>query len=184
MRQSKGTNGYINDKKVRQSLYIICIVLIAGALFGIGYVTTHTSKNLLTVVAVLSVLPGAKALIQLFLFLPYRSFDRTTYAELAEAAGEHSKVYGDLVFTSTETSMHLDFLCIYGTECIGYVEKSSKKNEKIVQYFTDTMKKQGISVHIHVFTSLSDVRKRLSSLPKEEREIPVELTDFIKTILV
>lgn len=183
----KGTNGYIDNKKLRQSLYVLFILAVAIGLFVIGYVSTGSSQNLLTVVAVLAVLPGAKALIHLFLFIPHRTFDAQRFQNLAELAGEEAHVYSDLVFTSSQHVMHLDFLCIYGQECIGYVEKESRTTKYIADYFTESMKKRGISVHMHVFTTQKDVEKRLRSLHGANEtvapEIPKELTDFVTMIL-
>ncbi len=183
----KGTNGYIDNKKLRQSLYVLFILGVAIALFVIGYVSTGTTRNLFTVVAVLAVLPGAKALTHLFLFLPHRSLNAKDYQCLRELAGKGAQVYSDLVFTSTQHIMHLDFLCIYGQECIGYVEKESRTTKYIAEYFTESMKKQGISVHMHVFTNVKDVEKRLKGLYGTQEittpEIPKELTDFVTMIL-
>lgn len=186
-RVQKGTNGYIDNKKLLQSLYVLFILAVAIGLFVIGYVSTGSSQNLLTVVAVLAVLPGAKALIHLFLFVPHRTFDTQRFQTLAELAGEGVHVYSDLVFTSPQHVMHLDFLCIYGQECIGYVEKESRTTKYIAEYFTESMKKQGVSIHMHVFTAQKDVEKRIRSLHGVQEtaapDIPTELTDFVKTIL-
>ena len=66
----KGTNGYIRRKKRMQLLITLVILFVSIGLFVAGYLTTKSTKNLLTVFAVLGALPGAKSLVNLLLFLP------------------------------------------------------------------------------------------------------------------
>ncbi len=189
----KGTNGYIKSTKLWQLLYVLLIIAIAVALFTIGYITTGTSRNLLTVVAVLAVLPGTKALIRLMLFLPHRTFSSERFEALKAISPENAHLYSDLVFTSTEHVMHLDFLCVCGKECVAYVDDSDDKNGKkhnkkyIVDYFTESLKNDGVLIHMHVFNNLQELERRLNSLANSENALeqePEELARFIRMILV
>ncbi len=179
----KGTNGYIRYRKTVQSIYTAAILLLSVGLFLAGYLTTHTTKNILTVISVLGALPAAKSLTNLILFLPYRSFSETSYQTILEHAGDSMNVYSDLVFTSTKTVMHLDALAVSGSELIGYAEKDAKTGD-IVQYFTESMKKQGVSVHMHVFHSISEMTSRLDGFRNQDETPLEEISEFINTILV
>ncbi len=189
----KGTNGYIKSTKLWQTLYVLLIATIGIGLFLIGYFSTGSGRNLLTVVAVLSVLPGAKALIRLVLFLPHRSFSSKSFESLKAMSPENAHLYSDLVFTSTEHVMHLDFLCVCGKECVGYVDDSDDKigkkhNKKyIVDYFTESLKQDGIAIHMHIFNNMQELERRLTALANSENaaeQEPEELARFIRTILV
>ena len=181
----KGTNGYIRTHKKFQILMLVVIVAISLGLFLCGYFATGTTKNLLTVFAVLGVLPGAKAVVNLVLFLPYRSFDADAFAELRQAAGETGILYSDLVFTSPSHVMHLDALYASGTEIAALLTEGKAKAEKeIVDYVTETMKKRGISVHMHIFRSVSDMRERVANLSSKNEPVPEELAEFLRVILV
>lgn len=192
-RISKGNNGYIKSTKLWQALYVLLIAAIGIGLFLIGYFSTGSSRNLLTVVAVLSVLPGAKALIRLLLFLPHRSFSSETFEALKGISPENAHLYSDLVFTSPDHVMHLDFLCVSGTECVGYVDNSDDKNGKkhntayVVDYFMESLKKDGVVIHMHIFNNLQELERRLTALANSEGahdEEPEELARFIRMILV
>ncbi len=182
MKIHKGEAGYIKKKKTMQTLVVILFVAAGLSLFFICRQILGTSKNLGTVVAVLLTLPGAKALVNLILFLPYQSVSTDFKGKCDRLLSETDKAYYDLVFTSPERVMHLDFLAVRGTELIGYV-KDGKKEDRIESYFTETMKKQGVSVHMHVFTKEEDLFNRLSTCQNSD-EIPNEVTDFIHTVLV
>ena len=186
---AKGNNGYIRRKKVYQTVFVAVILLVSLTLFLIGYKTAGTTRNLLTVFAVLGVLPGAKALVNLVLFLPYRSWDKVHFEEILGVIGENGHLYSDLVFTSSKHVMHLDSLYVNGNEIIGLTESQNSdkkvgKLDEISEYFTGTMKKQGVGVHMHIFTEFSKYRDRAEALSDEDAEIPQQLEEFIRTVLV
>ena len=185
MLPKKGTNGYIKDRKMIQILFLIGIAAVSVGLFLCGYFATGTTKNLLTVFAVLGVLPGAKAVVNLVLFLPYRSFPVQDYNALKSAAGDTGILYSDLVFTSPRHVMHLDALYITGTEIAALLTDGKAKTEKeIVDYVTDTMKKRGVSVHMHIFRSVSDMTARVADLSDRTEPVPEELAEFWRVVLV
>ena len=181
----KGTNGYIKQRKMFQILLLVGIAVISVGLFLCGYFATGTTKNLLTVFAVLGVLPVAKAFVNLVLFLPYHSFSETEFNELKTAAGETGILYSDLVFTSTSHVMHLDALYVNGTEVVGLLTEGKAKAEKeIVDYVTETMKKRGNSVHMHIFRSVNDMTARIRDLSEKDETVPEELAEFWRVVLV
>lgn len=181
----KGTNGYIRRRKTFQIIVLVAIVAISLGLFLCGYFATGTTKNLLTVFAVLGVLPAAKSVVNLVLFLPYRSFDAEAFAELKEAAGETGILYSDLVFTSPSHVMHLDALYAAGTEVAALLTDGKAKAEKeIIDYVTETMKKRGLSVHMHIFRNADDMRERVANLSSKNDPVPEELAEFLRVVLV
>ena len=182
MKIHKGEAGYIKKKKTMQTLVVVLFVAAGLSLFFICRQILGTTKNLGTVVAVLLTLPGAKALVNLVLFLPYQSVTPEFKGKCDSHLSESDQAYYDLVFTSPERVMHLDFLCVRGTELVGY-SKDGKKEDKIESYFTETLKKQGVNVHMHVFRKEEELFNRLNTCQNGDA-IPAEVTDFIHTILV
>ena len=181
----KGTNGYIKKRKILLLLLLIGIVALSLGLFLCGYLTTGTKKNLLTVLSILGVLPAAKCLVNLVLFLPHKSLDETVYKDLESATAETGILYSDLVFTSTKHVMHLDSLYITGTELVGLSLNGKVKSEtEITEYFTDTMKKRGTTVHMHVFRNAAEMKSRIEALADKPAEVPEELKEFVSMILV
>jgi hypothetical protein len=181
----KGTNGYIRKRKMFQTILLLIIVAVSVGLFLCGYFATGTTKNLLTVIAVLGVLPGAKSVVNLVLFLPYQSLDAEAYGKLSEAAGDKGILYSDLVFTSPSHVMHLDALYASGTEVAGLLLKPKEKAEKeIADYITETMKKRGVSVHVHIFKSIDELKERVAALSEREEPVPDDLAEFLRVILV
>lgn len=182
MKKVKGNLGYIKYKKTKQSI-IVAIFIAAGlSLFFICRTVLGTSRNLGTVVAVLLTLPAAKAFVNLVLFVPYQSTDAGIAEKLSKEEKETDSRYYDLVFTSSQSVMHLDYLCVRGTELIALSENANK-NDVIVKYFEESLSKRGINVHMHIFGKSDEVLVRLHTC-NAEAEIPEEITEFIHTILV
>ncbi len=179
----KGTVGYIKKRKRMQILYTLVIILISLALFFIGLAVTKTTKNLMTVAAVLGVLPGAKSLVAVIILLPYKSLDTAKAESFAGFCPKGAETYADMVFSSPEHVMHMDYLCVNGRECVGFTP-DYRKTDRIEKYFTETMRKQGVSIHMKVFAKEADFVKRLESLKDSEEPIPKELQEWIEAILV
>ena len=72
----KGHYGYIRARK--KTLLIRTIILFLGVfiLLAMGVALTHTKKNLLTVAAIVSVLPAANQAVVLFALLPYHGREK------------------------------------------------------------------------------------------------------------
>lgn len=178
----KGEQGYIDYKKKVQTIIVISFVLAGLSLFFICKWILGTGRNLGTVVAVLLTLPAAKALVNLILFLPHRSTDITLWEKAEAIRKDDDKMYYDLVFTSEQSTMHLDALCARGNELIAY-SKDGAKQEKILSYFTDSMKKRGVGVHMHIFRNEESFLQRMQDC-NEDGPVPEEITEFIRIILV
>jgi len=179
----KGTNGYIRAKKRKLLLLIAGIVCLSAALFLVGWKTTGTKKNLLTVLAVLGVLPGAKAIVSLVLFLPYRSLDSSVYADISAATAGEGHLYSDLVFTSERSVMHLDSLWLCGTELVG-LSLSGRGKETIVEYVTESLKKRGVNAHMHIFATAEEMCERVRGLAAHAEPVPEQTEEFVRMSLV
>lgn len=181
MKRSKGEQGYINYKKKLQSLIVILFIAAGLSMFFVCKAVIGTSRNLGTVLAVLLTLPAAKALVNLILFLPHKSTAPELVEKVEPLKAEQDRYYYDLVFTSEQSTMHLDFLCVRGSELIAY-SKDGAKQEKILQYFTDSMKKRGVGIHMHIFRNVDSLLARLQDC--EPGTANDEVTEFIRMILV
>lgn len=123
-RVQKGTPGYLNYKKKVEIIRTVIYFGIVAAIFFLGYFQTGTRLNLLTVVAILGVLPSAKALVGVIARLPYKSISEDTASDIASRT-EHLTVCYDMVITSEEKIMPVDCIVISGHNIFGYT--SNKK---------------------------------------------------------
>ena len=72
----KGTKDYINTQKKFELIRTFIFFFIPLSLFVAGYITTKTKVNLLTIVAVVGVLPACKSLVGAIMFMKHRSLSK------------------------------------------------------------------------------------------------------------
>ena len=70
-----------NKVLIRTFVYFLLPILI----FVMGYLSTKTKTNLLTVVAIVGLLPGCKSLVNLIMFLLIPKFDINIYTYMKAA---------------------------------------------------------------------------------------------------
>ena len=66
-KEKKGYFGYVRHERKKRLLITLGLFALPLVLFLTGYLTTHTTKNLFTVVAVVGCLPACKSLVGLIM---------------------------------------------------------------------------------------------------------------------
>ena len=185
MNPVKGSCGYIRRKKIVLTCILIVVILISVGLFLCGYLATKTSKNILTVVAFLGVLPMAKALVSLILFLPHKSLPEDDFRQLSDAAGSTGTLYADMIFTPCGRVLHLDAMYASRTEaaCL-LLAPNAKKEQQIVDDLTESMKKRGENIHVHIFHETSELAARIQSISEKDEPASEQFLEFLRMILV
>ncbi len=166
----KGHHGYLHARKrtllIRTSLLAIGVI----ALLIMGFTLTHTRKNLLTVAAVVSVLPTANQAVILIAVLPYHGRKKEEY-DTVRAIVPKGILDTELVITSkNDKSMQLDYAYIHptGVYCFSFDEKLDlSKTEKYIQMM---MKNNKLNTHVKVFRDFKQFKKRLGELEPIDRD--------------
>ena len=97
----KGEYGYLKKKRNRVLIYTLLSFAVSIALFVVGYVTTGTRKNLLTIVAVLGLLPASRSAVSLIMLFRAKGCSEKARDQIGKAAGGLVSMY-DMYFTSYE----------------------------------------------------------------------------------
>ncbi len=134
----RGEFNYIKSRKQRIIFMAVLIVLIALAIFGIGLLVNKMDKaNVFTVIAVCAVLPWAKQVVALVVLFPYHSVSLERYEKVKAAVPENVKLYTDLVITSTDKIMNLDFAVVGQGKVIGLIGKQGQDVKYIRKYLSE-----------------------------------------------
>lgn len=134
----KGEFGYISRRKERAVLTAVIILIVAVAIFVAGLLLNKMSKaNIFTIVAVLFVLPWAKQIVAVVVLFPYQSVSRERYERVAVLVEEPVKLYTDLVITSPEKVMNLDFAVVGYGQVIALVGRDGQDVAYIRKYLTE-----------------------------------------------
>ena len=154
----KGTYLYLDTQRKYEIVRTVIFYAIAIALFVVGYVTTGTKKNLLTIVAVLGVLPASKSLVSVIMFLRYKSFK-----EKIDCEGIINAY--DMIFTSEKINYKVSHLCVSDGCIIGYSEDAKFDEYKFKDHVTSILTVENLkNITVKVFTDRKAYMNRISSL--------------------
>ena len=120
-RINKGEYGYIAYQRKVVIIRTIIFFAISVAIFIIGYITTGTRRNLLTIVAVLGCLPACKSLVNLIMFAKAKGCSEEAHKEIEGIADSLNDVY-DLYMTSYDKNYAVSHIVICGNIVTGFSE--------------------------------------------------------------
>ena len=160
--QYKGSYLYLDTQKKYEIARCVLFFAISAAIFIAGYITTGTRKNLLTIVAVLGVLPASKALVSVIMFLRYKSFKEKIDCDgLLDAY--------DMIFTSEKITYKVSHLCVSDGCIIGYSEDRKFDENKFRDHLTSILSVENIkNITVKVFTDKKAYLGRIASLKPSE----------------
>ncbi|MBR6637890.1 MAG: hypothetical protein IKK96_03415 [Lachnospiraceae bacterium] len=138
------------------------------AIFLTGYFTTGSRENLLTVVAVVGVLPAAKSLIACIMIWPHKSQTKEAYDEVCGAAGDTCVVLTELVLTTTERIMPIDFIVVKENHIVGFASNPKCDIQFTDKFLTENMQLNGHKVSVKIMNNKSKFLMRVKELADKE----------------
>lgn len=186
MRVKRGDFGYIRSKKRRALFGTLLMIVIGIAVFVLGLLLNKMSnKNVFTIVAVLFTLPGAKFLVAYIVTFPYQSVNRERYDKAMGVLPENMTLYTDLVITSSEKVMHLDFAAVGNGQVIGLTGPKKQDISYIRKYLTNGVQNWGRGYKVKIVDNEKTFLGELARVEpcevdeKEEKEVKSFLTALI-----
>lgn len=177
---TKGSFEYIKRRKRRQLLLSILMFSIALGIFLLGLFLNKMSKaNVFTVFAVLMVLPSAKTLVSYIILIPFHSVSRKKYDAVIAAVQDGVTVWTDVVFTSPEKVMNLDFIIIDHNYIICYTEHKDKR-KMMESYLRDGITKRDYHYQVESFDDFDRFTKRIGKLSLEEAQKDENYKETVK----
>lgn len=179
--------GHIDAEKRRLLFGAILMVVIAIAVFFLGLLLNKWEKrNIFSVFAVLFVLPWARYVSTLVVMLPFRTSPKAQYEKVSEKLPEGAVLISDYVFSSRESVMGLSYLVLTGHELIGLIAREKEKAQKIQEYLTELLKRQGFSGKVTICDNEASFLKRLSGILEAARteEEMSELFELLRSMAV
>lgn len=121
MKAVKGNFGYLKKKRVQVIIRTVIYFAVSLALFAAGYLTTHTKRNLFTVIAILGCLPACKSLVNMIMFLRATGCSPQAMEKIRNAEGHLIGMY-DMYFTSYQKNFALSHMVLEDKIILGYTE--------------------------------------------------------------
>lgn len=179
----KGMYGFHSKKQRQEIIKTIILFAIALAVYFTGLIHTGTNKNLLSIVAIVGVLPASKSAVSMLMFLRYRSaasgiheqivklgsFFKESYA--ADEAGQPGGiVLYDLIFVLNEKTVKTDCIAICGTQVAVYASKITIKESELCKQLKKFLSCHGKgSCQVNVCSSEKAFLQKLKSYISAEQ---------------
>jgi hypothetical protein len=178
----KGTFGYLKRKRKAVLLWTIIYFALALSLYFIGLLTTGTRKNLLTIVAVLGLLPASKSFVNLVMYLKATGCSQEAKETIEQAEGRLIGMY-DMYFTSYKKNFAISHMVVEGKNICGYTEKADCALE-CEEHLATMLKQSGYKdLTIKIFQDRNKYCERLRQLNTLSISKTPERDDEIRIVL-
>lgn len=169
-KKGKGSFGYLHKHAVKNGLLALGMLCICSVIFLIGFFWLTQYFTILTVIAVLGMLPTAKSIVSMILFMKAEKFSctRELYDKMLKAAGEQKDnlLCGfDFYLTSYDKNYPLSAALVAKGSFIAYTPWEKCDCNKCKEHLEEYMKKNGISgINVKIFSDESKFIDRFSQL--------------------
>lgn len=167
----KGMYGFLNKRKIREVIKTVALFGISLAIYFTGLIQTGSNENLLTILAVVGMLPASKAAVSMIMVLRYKA----VHAALPEHIGPVTAgtVLYDLIFVLNEKVVKTDCIYLHESSIVVYTENSKMEDKDISRYlkaFFSNHGKGNVSVKVCKTEKafLEQLKSRMSTLSEEE----------------
>ena len=160
----KGSYEHAKYKRTVDIIITIFLFLLSLGLFVIGYVATGSKKNLLTIVAVLGLLPACKMVVDVIMCFRVKPVEESVREGIDASIG---KLYGlyHMYFTSYDKNFPIDHLVITSNSVIGLSINPKFDEKMFITHLKDYMRKDGIKdITIKIFDDYNKYLNRLSEI--------------------
>lgn len=179
----KGEFGYPLYERKRVIIRTAAYFLISIAVFLLGYFSTGKKENLLTIVAVLGMLPSSKSLVSVIMYFKIPRFSEKVYHEISEQEGTVPVIYS-MYLTSYKRNFPINCFAVRGNNLIGFSEFSDCDAAACEEHIQGILKQNSIkNMTIKIFHEKARFMERLSQLQalesgKKESEVLTLLCDI------
>lgn len=171
-RIAKGKYGYTLSHRKSQILKMSLYIALAIAIFLIGWITTKTTKNILSVVAICGALPISKEMVGVIMSFKRKPLDKQLYEQISERAGDLEQIY-ELLFTTQEKSYVVEAAIVEGKDVICYTLDPKCDVMALQKHLQRMLDANGYKENVKVFKDLKKFLDRVSDLERREKvEIP------------
>ena len=167
----KGTYEYADYKKLVDIVITFILFALALGLYVIGRVTTGSNRNLLTIVAVLGLLPACKMVVDVIMCFRIKKCNTALKGEIDNSIGKLCGMY-NMYFTSYDKNFPIDHLIITSNSVIGYSSYDKFDEKAFNAHLSDLLRKDGIKdIMIKIFDNPDKYVGRLKELNELDENI-------------
>lgn len=168
-RVGKGKFGYTLSHRKWQILKMSLYIVLALAVFLLGLIATKTTKNVLSIVAIVGALPISKEMVGVIMSFKRKPMDKKLYEQISAKAGNLEQIY-ELLFTTAETSYAVEAVVVEGRDVICYTIDPKCDVTKLQTHLYKMLNANDYKQNVKVFTDLKKFMDRVGDLERREKE--------------
>lgn len=166
----KGMYGFLSKKKRMEIIKTVVLYAIALAVFFLGWWHTKTKQNLLSIVAVLGMLPASKSAVNMIMFLRCRPAQKSLSDQLHFAEKSAMLLY-DLIFVLHEKMVKTDCIFVRDAAIVVYTQHKGIKEQEIAKQLKNFLSNHGKGNYsVHVIKSEQKFVTQVQSLLAGDKE--------------
>lgn len=160
----KGQYGYRDyRRRVELMKALLGVAMILAQLAARGFTDNQAAKNILTVMAILSVLPMANVASPLLASWRYKTPAREFY-ERVRPFEEKGVILYDLILTSKEQIIAADAVMVHPRGVFVYLSQEKTDGGKAEKYLNNTFRERRLDPNVKVIKEEKAFLKRIGSL--------------------
>lgn len=171
MQKKKGQYGYRDSNRIMRLLIVLALLAAILIQLLFRYLTTDSSaRNILTVMAILTVLPMANMASPLIASWRYRTPSREFYERVSVYESRFPVLY-DLVITSRDAIMPMDAIAVHPNGVTAYCTNGKVDCGKAERFLNEMLSGHKLDPHARVIRDENAFFRRLDNLkPASEYE--------------
>lgn len=170
-RIQKGKRGYLQSQRRILTVRTAILFALSLAIYLLGWWSTGSNKNLLTIVAVLGCLPASRSAVNAVMFYRYHGIGEQDAGKIALHEGGLCALY-DLVFTSYDKNFEIHHMTVTDRGLTGYTASPACDAKACEKHLKAMCSQNGIrDVDIRIFRELPKYLNRLDALQGEAEAV-------------
>ena len=166
---AKGKFGYTLSHRKRQIIKMSLYIVLALAVFLLGLIVTKTTKNVLSIVAIVGALPISKEMVGVIMSYKRKPMEKSVYEQISAKAGDLEQIY-ELLFTTQEKSYGVEAAIVEGRDVICYTVDPKCEVTVLQKHLLKMLDANGYKQNVKVYTDLKKFLERVADLERREKE--------------
>ena len=150
---AKGKFGYTLSHRKGQIIKMSLYIALALAVFLLGLIVTKTTKNVLSIVAIVGALPISKEMVGVIMSYKRKPMEPVVYQQISEKAGNLEQIY-ELLFTTQEKSYGVEAAIVEGRDVICYTVDPKCEVTVLQKHLLKMLDANGYKQNVKVYTDL------------------------------
>lgn len=162
----KGDYGYLQKSKHFQLTISLILMIMVLVIFYTGYIKYGNTKNIFTVLAVVSVIPAARFLVTYIVMAPYKELAAEEFEGMTPFS--NPILLYDLLVSSTEKVFHIKITAIRDNSVYLYVPDKKYDKTEVEKYIRLILEKECKVTTVKMVRSYQEYKKAVAMLDNNE----------------